>query len=522
MNDLAINLDVHAKIPLYEQIYNYIKNEIQNGGLPFKERLPSSRKLAEYLQVSRTTVNLAYDQLVAEGYLEAVPQRGYFVCDLEGLVQLAHKPAVQPAKRAPEISVYAYDFSPHGVDLNSFPHNAWRKLSKDLLMEEDKYLFRLGDPQGEPELRSTIADYLHQARGVNAQPERIVVGAGNDFLLLLLCSMFGSGTKIAMESPTYRKAYDLFRNLSNDMRIVDMDEDGMRVDELKKTDAQLAYVMPSHQYPLGTVMPVKRRMQLLAWAAGSRNINTQKSPESVKEERSDDNGCSESVCSERYIIEDDYDSEFRYRGKPIPALQGYDRDDRVIYIGTFSRSIAPSIRVSYMVLPQRLMPLYQSRARNISSTVSRVDQMLIAGFLNQGYYERHLNRMRAVYRSRHDALLEELRAFRSICRVSGENAGVHLLLTFTNGMTEEEAVRRAAEQGVRVYGLSGYYVRQPGEAVSSSAGISLITSDVSCVNTDPCDVKCALPQNTVLLGFANLTEQEIHEAAGRLRKAWME
>ncbi|MCD8076375.1 MAG: PLP-dependent aminotransferase family protein [Lachnospiraceae bacterium] len=470
MNDLTISLDVHASTPLYEQIYNYIKNEIQSGGLPFKERLPSSRKLADYLQVSRTTVNMAYDQLVAEGFIEAVPNRGYFVCDLEGIVRIKPVIAQTTEKQMPGEKACPFDFSPHGVDLNSFPHHAWRKLSKELLLEEDKYLFRLGDPQGEWELRETIAAYLHQARGGNARPEQIVVGAGNDFLLLLLCSMFGGGMKIAMESPTYRKAYDLFRNLSNDVRIVEMDESGMRVDQLEQTGAWLAYVMPSHQYPLGTVMPVKRRMQLLRWAKSGKD------------------------GQERYIIEDDYDSEFRYKGKPIPALQGYDEDNRVIYIGTFSKSIAPSIRVSYLVLPERLMGLYNDRARNISSTVSRVDQMLIAGFLNKGYYERHLNRMRAVYRSRHDVLLEELKSFREICQVSGENAGVHLLLTFTNGMTEEEAIRRAAAQGVRVYGLSGYYV---GDA-RNTAG------------------------NTIILGYANLSEQEIRAAAGRLRTAWLE
>ncbi|MCD8011688.1 MAG: PLP-dependent aminotransferase family protein [Lachnospiraceae bacterium] len=541
MNDLTISLDAHLATPLYEQIYNYIKCEIQNGGLPFRERLPSSRKLADYLQVSRTTVNQAYDQLVSEGYLEAVPQKGYFVCDLEGLLHL--KPVSAPAacEQNPEASVYLYDFSPHGVDLNSFPHHAWRKLSKNLLMEEDRYLFRLGDPQGEPELRATIAGYLHQARGVNAQPERIVVGAGNDFLLLLLCSMFGSGTRIAMESPTYRKAYDLFHNLSNDVRIVEMDESGMRVDQLEETGARLAYVMPSHQYPLGTVMPVKRRMQLLQWASGgdekvlmqdgtligSRNhmgdgasAGKGMMPHTAKlggarvpAERQIMTGSE----SDRYIIEDDYDSEFRYKGKPIPALQGYDRDDRVIYIGTFSKSIAPSIRVSYMVLPERLMGLYRERARNISSTVSRVDQMLIAGFLNEGYYERHLNKMRAVYRGRHDTLLEELKAFRQISRVSGENAGVHLLLTFTNGMTEEKAIRCAAAQGVRVYGLSGYYVENPSDSIRPQPGDG---------QTNPGSVKMdanTTPQrnDTVLLGYANLSEQEIREAAARLGKAWL-
>ena len=466
MNDLTINLEIHSSIPLYEQIYKYIKKEIQNGGLPFGERLPSTRKLAKYLQVSRTTVDMAYEQLVSEGYIEALPYKGYFVCELDGLYRLM--PVQNPVKgfREEPKEQYIYDFSPNGIDLDSFPQNAWRKLSKTILQAENRQLFQLGDPQGEQELRVTLAQYLRQARGVETSPEQLVIGAGNDFLLLLLCSMFGTGQKIAMESPTYKKAYELLGNLSNELRVIEMDESGMRIDRLSETDAQIAYVMPSHQFPLGTVMPVKRRMQLLEWAAGA---------------------------SDRYIIEDDYDSEFRYKGRPIPALQGYDRNDRVIYIGTFSRSIAPAIRVSYMVLPKRILPLYQSRGRSISCTVSRVDQMLIAAFLNEGYYERHLNKMRAVYKSRHDVLLEALRPLRSICQVSGEHAGVHILLSFTNGMREEEAVRLAAEQEVKVYGLSGYFV--------GAAGLRR--------------------EDTVILGYANLPEAEIRSAAERLKAAWM-
>lgn len=467
MNELTISLDANSSVPLYEQIYKYIKNDIQNGGLPFKKRLPSTRKLAKFLQVSRTTVDMAYEQLVSEGYIEAIPCKGYFVCDLEGIYRLQTECVRTNIMPEEKIQPPAYNFSPNGVDLNSFPHNAWRKLSKEILLEENQLLFQLGDPQGEPDLRDTIAEYLHQARGVNADAGQIIIGAGNDFLLLLLCSMFGTGQKIAMESPTYRKAYELFCNLSNQVRIVEMDESGMRVDKLAETDAQIAYVMPSHQYPLGTVMPIRRRMQLLAWADSE---------------------------PDRYIIEDDYDSEFRYKGKPIPALQGSDSNDRVIYIGTFSKSIAPAIRVSYMVLPKHLMELYQKRGGMISCTVSRVDQQIIAGFLNKGYYERHLNKMRAVYKSRHDVLLEELRAFRKICKVSGEHAGVHVLLTFTNGMTEEQAVKSAAVQGVAVYGLSKYFV---GEAKQPEAA-------------------------TVILGYANVTEDAIREAVQRLKAAWLE
>ena len=465
MNELTMNLDAASSVPLYEQIYKYIKKDIQNGGLPFKKRLPSTRQLAKYLQVSRTTVDLAYAQLVSEGYIESVPCKGYFVCELEGLYRLESNYMPENISIDMELKKPAYDFSPNGVDLNSFPQNIWRRLSKNILLEEKQLLFQLGDPQGEWKLRQTVAGYLHQARGVEASPEQIVIGAGNDFLLLLLCSMFGAGKTLAMESPTYKKAYDLFRNLSNEVRIVEMDTQGMRTDRLAETDAQIAYVMPSHQYPLGIVMPVKRRMQLLAWAAAAPG---------------------------RYIIEDDYDSEFRYRGKPIPALQGYDRHDRVIYIGTFSKSIAPAIRVSYMVLPKHLLGLYRERGSGISCTVSRIDQMLIERFLDEGHYERHLNKMRAIYKGRHDVLLEELRAFRGICRISGENAGVHILLTFTNGMRQDEAIRLAEEQGVRVYGLSGYFV---GEAQPAQA-------------------------DTVILGYANLPEEEIRVAAASLKKAW--
>ena len=256
----------------------------------------------------------------------------------------------------------------------------------------------------------------------------------------------------------------MLKGLSNDMTVVDMDKDGMDVEALEKSGAQVAYVMPSHQYPLGAVMPLKRRMQLLKWAGEMEG---------------------------RYIIEDDYDSEFRYKGKPIPALQGYDRRECVIYLGTFSKSIAPAIRVSYLVLPGKLYQLYKERGRIFSSTVSRVDQMIIAAFLQEGYFERHLNKMRAVYKSRHDLLLEELRAIPGI-RVLGEHAGVHLLVELQNGMTEKEALDRAKQAGIRIYGLSDYYVEPPKIPV----------------------------RPTVILGYANVKEEEMKAALSLLRNLW--
>ena len=268
-----------------------------------------------------------------------------------------------------------------------------------------------------------------------------------------------------MENPTYKQAYRMFEGLGFSVTTVNMDKNGMDVEKLKESRADIAYVMPSHQYPLGIVMPMKRRMELLAWADASEN---------------------------RYIIEDDYDSEFRYVGKPIPALQGYDKNGKVIYIGTFSKSIAPAIRVSYMVLPRRLMEVYRQYGSFISSTVSRIDQRILEEFIRGGYFERHLNRMRAVYKGKHDVLMEEMKKLSSICEVSGDRAGVHILVRFKNGMTEKEIISQAAEAKVKVYGLSEYYIR-PMKGSGNA---------------------------TILMGYANLTESQIRTAVERLREAW--
>lgn len=466
MNELTITLDVKSTIPLYEQIYEYIKTDIRNGKISCGEKLPSTRALAKYLEISRSTVELAYEQLLAEGYVEAEACRGFFVTQIEELYQWETAKETITQKKIKEETVYRYDFSPRGVDLQSFPYSVWRKLSKEILSNDKSDLFQLGDSQGEYELRETICRYLYQARGVNCEPEQIVIGAGNEYLLMLLATVLGKNRKIAFENPTYRQAYRLFENLFYDTCVVEMDRKGMCVDKLRKSGAEIAYVMPSHQYPLGIVMPIKRRMELLKWA---------------------------SEGEERYIIEDDYDSEFRYKGKPIPALQGFDREDKVIYIGTFSRSIAPSIRISYLVLPKNLLKAYNEKSRFLSSTVSRVDQMIIQQFIERGYYERHLNKMRALYKSRHDIMLNELKPLLKYCSISGENAGVHLLLTFIEGKEEKVLTQKAKEQGIKVYGLSAYDIK-----------------------------KKEKEQAVILLGYANMSEEKIIQAIHALTNAWKE
>lgn len=465
--ELMIPLNSQDARPLYEQIYQYIKDEIRNGNLKPDKQLPSSRELAKNLKVSRSTTQLAYEQLVSEGYLEAVPRKGYFAARLDGLlppVSVEGKKC-EPEKNTDPSQQWKVDFSPRGIDLKSFPFSTWRKINRAILREEEVEIFLKGDPQGDLPLREAIREYLHGARGVNCTVDQIIVGAGNEYLLMLLSQLLGNHVGIAMENPTYKQAYRVLSGMGHPVFPVGMDESGLMVSELRSRPVSVAYVMPSHQFPMGIVMPVKRRQELLAWA---------------KE------------VPGRYLIEDDYDSEFRYKGKPIPALQGMDRNGCVIYMGTFSKAIAPAIRVGYLVLPACLLEKYREQARFYSSTVSRVDQRILAQFIAGGYFERHLNRMREIYKGKHDALLAALKPLEETFEIEGEFAGLHVLLSYRGEMTEEELVAAAARAGVRVYGLSDFFIHK----------------------------EHARQTKTVILGYASLLETEIKEGAALLLEAF--
>lgn len=470
MYDMTIQLHTDSRKCLYEQIYEHIRQEIREGKLLAGERLPSTRSLAEYLQVARSTVDCAYDQLLSEGYIEARPYRGYFVCPLEELFQLENtmqqeaNSLVHQDTDLWEHTDYLYDFSPNEIDMSGFPFGVWKKITKNILTDGNSELFSQGEPQGDFDLRLTISRYLHSSRGVNCTPEQIVVGAGNDYLLMLLEKILGRHVKIAMENPTYKRAYRIFQSFAYPITTVDMDESGMKVKSLEKEDVSVAYVMPSHQFPTGTVMPIGRRRELLKWADGEE---------------------------ERYLIEDDYDSEFRYRGKPIPSLQASDVHGKVIYMGTFSKAIAPAIRVSYMVLPEKLLARYRQNCYFYSCTVSRIDQRILNEFIRDGYFERHLNKMRKIYRGKHDLLLDCLKPFEEKFQISGEHAGLHVLLTARKKTEEKTFLHAAAAKGVKVYGLSDSLVAgAPGKA-------------------------------TLLLGFGGLKNKDIIEGVNLLKSAWL-
>ena len=459
--ELTFSLDSKAKSPLYEQIYNYIKGEIRTGKLSAASKLPSTRALAEHLQVSRSTIELAYEQLISEGYVETIPWKGCYVSDLFGMYHIETEEGHKGLENQEIKESYRYDFTPNGIDLDYFPYAAWRKITKKVQNEQENQIFQLGDQKGERIFRETIASYVHQARGVSCDPSQVIVGAGSDYLMLLLHFLMGSNHTVAMENPGYLHGYRILSRLFAKVEAVGSDKYGMSVEELNQTSADIAYVMPSHQYPLGTVMPIKRRLELLSWAYEKEG---------------------------RYIIEDDYDSEFRYKGKPIPALQGNDHQGKVIYLGTFSKAIAPSIRISYLILPKELLKLYEERGRAISSTVSRIDQMIINEFITGGYMERHLNKMRGIYKMKHDTLMNALKVFPKSCRIKGENAGVHLLLELPKGSDEKWFVMEAAKREIKIQGLC-----------------------------ECCFAECyKSPAPTLILGYAVLKEDDMSHAVKEL------
>lgn len=462
-------LDSASPMPLYEQIYRHIRREIESGSLPAGSRLPSKRALAAHLEVSVVTVEGAYGQLLAEGYLRSEPKRGFFVRtpELAGPRQPFSAPYHPPVPTAPSSGTLEYDFATNAVDTAHFPFSTWAKLMREVLSQQDSDLLSSPPPQGVPELREAIVRYLHDFRGIQASAEQVVVGAGSEYLTSILLQLLGQDGGWAVEDPGYRKFYRILSHAGALACPIPLDGQGMRTDALHWSGARVAHITPSHHFPLGTVMPVARRQALLAWASEAEN---------------------------RYLIEDDYDSEFRYDGRPIPALQSLDTRERVVYMNTFTKSLAPSLRIGYMVLPPHLLERYQKEFLFYSSTVPSFEQYTLARFLSRGHFERHIRRMRNTYRLRRDSLLAAAKAagITRLGHFSGAEAGLHLLFRAPGGPSEEELVQAAARAGVGVYPLSYYCLTPP----------------------EPDHVP------TLMLGYARLEPEDMAPAMRRLYAAW--
>lgn len=460
-----ITLPENSAIPLYQALYQQLKAQIQTGVLPCGAKLPSKRKLSEQLGISINTVDSAYCQLEAEGFIQSAPRRGFFVLETGMLPQISPAPSGAPARTVPHAPAWRVDFSPSGMARQQFPFGVWRRLMKNCFNEYDENLLLRTPPQGDYGLRQAVADYLYRARGVQCTPDQIIIGAGTDNLLFILSYILPDRFTLAVENPLYNRAHLLFSRLGHPVTTVPVDKDGLRLSGLPKDDQVLVYTTPSHQYPLGYAMPIGQRTALLRWS---------------------------SAGDQRYIIEDDYDSEFRYQSRPIPSLQSIDHQGRVIYLGTFSRSVAPGLRISYMVLPQALLTLYHENYSGFSSTVSGFEQVVLREFMQGGHFETHVNRMRIYYRNRRQCLMDSLNPLRDFTEVLGEPAGHHLTLNVKNDMDEKALVASAAEKGVRVYPVSPYFLGEVSQEYRS----------------------------TVLLGFGGLSDEEIREGAAALTAAW--
>lgn len=465
MDLFTCNLESGSKIPLYEQLYSFIKSEIQSGKIPCFTKLPSKRKLSSYLKISQNTIQAAYEQLTDEGYIESIERSGFYVNKVENVIKLdiEETSGIIDFKDSP--SAVDYDFSYHGVDLRTFPYTTWRKLFKEVISEYDEELLVLGDPRGHLNLRNCIAEYLHQSRGVNCSSNQIIINSGTEFLFQILIQLFDQENVYGIENPGYEKLNLLFSTNLAKFRAIDIDEDGMKLEEIAKNESNILCITPAHQFPSGQVMPINRRAQILNWA----------------NEKDD-----------RYIIEDDYDSEFKYSGKPIPSLQGLDTNDKVIYMGSFSKSLSPSLRVSYMVLPAHLLVRYMEKLSFINCPVPMMDQKVLTRFIEEGYFEKHLNKMRNLYKKKRELLVRAIKTLGSGMEVLGAEAGLHLLLRVNNGMTEERLESAALKYGVKVYGVSKYYS----------------------------DKKNLDSRGTVLIGYATMEESDIDKAVNRLYQAW--
>ena len=432
---LIVALDTSKKEPLYEQIYNSIKEEIITGVLPFGARLPSAMRLSKHLDVSRNTVDTAYAQLCAEGYIESKPKRGFFVCQVEELAELHIPVKIEEEEEEIRPEKIPYDFSSAGVDMEQFPYHIWRKLLKEIMINDNSELFQKGNFQGDLELRKAIMYYLRQSRGVHVHASQIVVAAGMENLLFLLRQILGEKVSIGIENPVYKNAYEILKELDFKIHPISMDESGMCVEQLQKTDANLAYVTPAHQYPTGVIMPIGRRSQLLGWA--------KKDPD-------------------HYIIEDDYDSELRLGGKPIPTLQSIDVSDKVIYMNTFTKTLSSTVRISYMVLPASLTELFYKKLSFYSCTVSNFEQYTLARFMESGSFEKHINRLRNYYQNKRDAILEIFKTapLDQYITIKEEDSGVHFMMKLKTDRTEMDMISDAKSKGIKLAPLSKYFVDQ--------------------------------------------------------------
>ncbi len=463
---LWIPVDRTAEKSLIRQVYDQIRQQILHGELQAGVKLPSTRELAEDLHVSRNVILEAYDQLLAEGYIESRPGSGTYVA--EG-AYFAEEYVQHPAPVASTVNGYqkqneSIDFRPGLPALDHFPRKIWSQLTQRVYSEADASHFGYDSPEGRLELRQTLSHYLLRTRGVRCEPDQLLITSGAAQALSMLAKLLISpGSRMIVEDPVTGEVQSIFSRAGAVFVPIPVDEHGIQT-ELLPADERPAFVLvtPSHQFPLGSILSIQRRISLIHFA------------------RSND-------C---YIVEDDYDSEFRYTGTPVSSLQGLD-PERVIYIGTFSKILSPALRLGYMILPTALISASRLTKRLSDLHSPTLDQLVLAHFIEEGHLERHIMKMKRLYRKRRDTMIHCLRStFGNCIRILGDATGLHIVVEFPGiDITDNEVMQSLEQAGVRVYPVEIHTVCK-GEH-----------------------------RHQMILGYGNLTEEEIVEGVKRIAQA---
>ncbi len=420
------------KLSLYEYLYKCIKDDILSGKLLPHDKLPSKRNFSKNLNISNITVENAYAQLVAEGYIYALPKKGYYVSEISNSAKNI-SPLPMPMNSSTELlsSKYEFDFSSN-TNSQSFPFNTWAKLIREIMSSKSSALVEKSPSAGVVELRQAIAMHLYQFRGMNVSPEQVIIGAGTEYLYGLLIQLLGRDNVFGIEDPGYKKIAQIYLSNDVDCRYIPINNDGMDINLLKDSDVDIVHISPSHHFPTGIVTPISKRYELLNWAIQS---------------------------TDRYIIEDDYDCEFRLLGKPIPTMQSIDTVGKVIYMNTFTKSLTSTIRISYMVLPMQLINEFNNKLGFFSNTVSNFEQYTLAKFIQDGYFEKHINRMRNYYKNQRNFILRLITSSEIADKLSikEENSGLHFLMYLQTNISDGELIKLANDNGVRISCLSQFY-----------------------------------------------------------------
>ena len=416
---------------LYIALCNNIKNDILNGKLKSNEKLPSKRVLSKHLGISVITTQAAYEQLIQEGYIYSVLKKGYFVCNIKQIKTSKENTAVQSIMIPGKNKNIDFDFTSQSMDSNNFPFSVWAKLMRKVVSTKEKELLTVSECSGTLELRKAICAHLKDFRGVNIQNEQVIIGAGTEYLYGLLIKLLGKDKLYCLESPGYSKIAQIYSINEVKYKFCALDQNGISIDELNKTECSIVHISPTHHFPTGITMPVARRYELLEWANKS---------------------------SERYIIEDDYDSEFRLNGNPVEPLMSLDNNQKVIYINTFSKSLASTIRISYMVLPPYLAQKFYNLLGFYSCTVPTFEQFTLSEFINQKYFEKHINRMRILYTKKRNYIIQCIKEvfLPAECTVIPNDSGLHFLIKFNTDKTDAQIESLLEENRIRIKCVADY------------------------------------------------------------------